>query len=395
MSVTSGSPATQSPNARKDRYGDQIDVVAFPPNLGHTGDEPYMLIKIFETVVGPYESQQSPSDAVIRGGLDIAINAITDPAGAAAAATLNGRSKTDAFFAGLAVSDAGEAILNRTLGAAFNEPTTSNRNYVNESKVAIKQYSSKRNEGRLKAAIGLFMPEGLQTNYNQNFESVSMTQALGTFGFISQAYGSKTIKDAPNPYLIEGVSKFLSQTTGMNESAQKILTYGATGMAINPQIELLYTSPNLREFTLEYKFYPKSADEAKILFGNPNIPAGGDEFNTIARLGIIGALKRFSAPRVPTTDPKSDPTGKNATEIAYGGRYFIPPAQFQLEFYNNQANLNTNFFKTKNCVLSGIALDFTPSGFATHDDGVPVEIRMTLTFKETVMLNQSDIDDGY
>lgn len=390
MTVASETPRTESPNQITDRWNDRIDIVSFPPNLGTTGDEPYMLIKIFETVAGAYTSQDS-GDAAIRQGLAAAVDAVTTSTGAAAAAALNGRSKMDIVFAALATTGGGQDFLNSVLQAAFNDPANSNRNYVNEAKLDIKNFSMKRNEAPIRAVIGLFMPEALQSNYNQNYESLSMTQSLGTFGFISQAYNSKSVKDTPNPFLMEGVSKFLSQTTGMNETAQKIMTYASTGMTINPQLEMIYTSPNFREFQLDYKFYPKSVDEAKILFGNLDQPvSSGDHAaaSNISRLGILGALKYFSAPRIPTAD------ANDGGGAAYGGRYFIPPAQFQLEFYNNKT-LNKSLFKTKNCVLSGISVDYTPNGFSTHEDGVPVEVRVQLTFKETVMLNRSDIDNGF
>jgi hypothetical protein len=368
----------------------ELDLIAFPPNLGSTGDEPYMLIKIFETVVGNYQSSD-PYDATMRTGLSGATGFVTTGNGAAIAAAINGRGTVEIAAAGFAGSQLGQAFGNQLLNSAAG---TEGQDYVSDAKNSITNYSTKRNEGYLTTVIGLFMPESLHSAYNQTFDALSKTESFGVFGFLSQALGGKSIGNAVNPYLVEGVSKYLARLTNMNDNSQKILTYGGTGMTINPQLELLYSSPVLREFKLDFKFYPKSPEEAAILFGSQP-EAGVDALSPagiISRLGIIGGLKYYSAPQVPKApDPQKPGT---AAEVQYGGRFYIPPAQFQLEFYNKNSR-NTKLFKTKNCVLQGIDIDYAPNGFATHDDGVPVEVRVQLTFKETVMLNREDINDGY
>lgn len=374
-----------------DRNGTTLDIVSFPPNLGvigAAGDEPYMLIKIFETVTGTYASND-PTDAIMRNGMAKALDFVTTPAGIAAAQKLNGKgnieSAVSAIFFG---SETGQGIINDALKAGFGDPPDSTRDYISDAKGAIASFSMKRNEGKLTSCIGLFMPDAIHSDYAQNYQSMSLTETLGTFGFVAQALNSTSLKDVPNPYLIEGVSKAISQVTAMDASASKILTYSSTGMTVNPQLELLYTSPNFREFKLDFKFLPKNADEAKILFGDPSIASLTDNYSIITRLGILGALKYYSAPRIPTA-PKDAGGG-----VVYGGRYFIPPAQFKLEFYN-KGQLNTNLFKTKNCVLTNVNIDFTPGGYVTHEDGVPVEVRVQLSFKETALLNRADIDNGY
>jgi hypothetical protein len=125
---------------------------------------------------------------------------------------------------------------------------------------------------------------------------------------------------------------------------------------------MLYTSPVLRRFVFDFRMVPRNRKEA-------------DDIKA-----IIYFLKLFSAPTVPD----------NST-----GRYFIPPAQFEIEFYDGNNNLNANLFKTKKCVLSSINIDFAPNGYATFDDGMPVETRMQLTFQETAIIDRTAVGEGY
>ena len=50
----------------------------------------------------------------------------------------------------------------------------------------------------------------------------------------------------------------------------------------------------------------------------------------------------------------------------------------------NEAKL----FTVKDCVLTGVNVDYTPNGFATYNDGYPVQTRLTLSFKETQMITK-------
>ena len=134
-------------------------------------------------------------------------------------------------------------------------------------------------------------------------------------------------------------------------------------MSINPQLELIYNAPQLREFNLDFRLVPRNQPEA------------------LAIKGIIKAIRYYGAPRITTNT---------------GGRYLIPPAQFELEFYHTFEEANQFLFKTKKCVLEDISVDYTGGGsFATFDDGAPVEIRMSLRFKETQIIDREAINQGF
>lgn len=385
-----GAGAGTSPTEKKD----PLFVRCFPADLGEKSDLPYVVIKIFETKTGIVQSEDQTSQA-IRAGIargSEAINAVktrfASVNGAILGAAIGGASGALLGFGAGLFSGTVSNTLNSTLDSLFG---TQGTDYISQAKDQIKNFSLKRNESRLSGMLALFMPEGMTASYDQEYEGISITQALGAVGFLAQAMGAaKTSKtgriDGPNPYLAEASSVAAGKLGG--DQIAKVGIFAQTGFVVNPQIELLYTSPTLRKFTLDFRLVPRSRDEAELIFGKIDRGPKGDAAvgkQNLQDFGIITMLKYFSAPKIVEN---------------VGGRYFIPPAQFQLEFWRPSENkagprINQNLFRTKNCVLESVNLDYGPNGFATYRDGVPVEVRMQLTFQETVMLDRTAILEGY
>lgn len=389
-------PETGAGKGQTEKPKDPFIIRSFPEGLGSSNDLPYVTIKIFETKTGTYESSDTFSSTFRAGtqrlyqGFDTAISSDVGK-GAVVGGLLGGTIGAAALggIAGYFADDIAKAA-NSTLDNLF---LTKDVDYVSQAKNQIKNFSLKRNEAQLSGMIALFMPEGMTATYDQEYEPISITQALGAVGFVAQAAGSaQTSKtgsvNGTNPYLAEGAMLALSKLGGGNEQLSKIGVFAQTGTVVNPQIELLYTSPTLRKFTLDFRLVPRNKNEAALLFGSIDRGADGKAASGeyyLPDMGIITMLKYFSAPKIVEN---------------VGGRYFVPPAQFQLEFKHydfdrNGHRVNQNLFKTKNCVLESVNLDYGPNGFATYRDGVPVEVRMQLTFQETVMLDRTAILQGY
>jgi hypothetical protein len=57
---------------------------------------------------------------------------------------------------------------------------------------------------------------------------------------------------------------------------------------------------------------------------------------------------------------------------------------------------NQFLFKTKKCVLEDISIDYSGGGsFTTFYTGAPVEIRLSLKFTETVIIDQNAVAEGF
>jgi len=225
-------------------------------------------------------------------------------------------------------------------------------------------------------AIALYMPDTLNFTYNQSYSDVSSFDLLGKIGTV--AAGAASIFDNLNssgntPNQTTNISSFLLQAIrdfnvgGLGDVAT--LGFAATGVASNPGLELLYTSPSFRSFRFDFMFYPRSQTEAKEV------------------MAIIKKLKFHQAPEISSRT---------------GGRFLVPPSEFDIQFFYN-GDENPNIPKVSTCVLEQIDVDYAPNGFSAYEvpgelsaveggTGMPTSIRMSLQFKETQIVTKEFLD---
>jgi hypothetical protein len=214
-------------------------------------------------------------------------------------------------------------------------------------------------------AIALYMPDTLNFMYNQSYSDVSITAATGTAGTVAAAGQSlmdTLTKDSPTNLSAFGYNA-LSSITGNAKSAVFAALSG--GLASNPQLEVLYTSPSFRSFRYSFMFYPRSEQEAKEV------------------QDIIFMFQFHQAPEILNQS---------------GARFLIPPSEFDIKFYYNGSE-NPNIPKISTCVLESIDVDYAPNGFSAYEvpgktspskgeTGMPVAIRLDLGFKEVDILTK-------
>lgn len=342
----------------------ELGILKFPQSLEEDGS-PYVLFKIFEVVQGKAPANDPTTASLRTGGARVGaaatelanqVTGLQTAAGAVVGAQIGGVAG-GALVGGLVVSGEAENVINKTGSVLLNVDDLTTR-----AKELVQGFSLKRNIEQLRLAIALFMPDGINTSYDNEYEALSVTATLGAIGFGAQALASKGGSvDETNAFIAEAASSIAGRIVG-NDDLSRLGVFGTTGRVINPQLEMLYTSPVLRKFTFDFRLVPRNEAESGAI------------------LAIINQLKYYAAPSIPD----------NST-----GRYFIPPAQFEIEFYDGNNNQNPYLFKTKKCALSGINVDYSPNGFATFRNGAPVETRLQLTFQETVIIDRTAVSEGY
>ena len=62
---------------------------------------------------------------------------------------------------------------------------------------------------------------------------------------------------------------------------------------------------------------------------------------------------------------------------------------------NSNAHENDYYNKIATCVLQNVAVDYTPGKVASHQEGAPVLIKMSLQFLETQMITKEFVKAGY
>lgn len=223
---------------------------------------------------------------------------------------------------------------------------------------------------RTNACICLYMPDNVEYKLGNKYDATSLTEALGRIGVV-EAAGSDAFAALLGNQTPTGTSPGVSEA-----SAEIIKAYGAgivgssftdfalfsSGVAQNPQVELLYKSIDNRTFSFNFRFIPKNDAEAKTV------------------LDIIKAFRFFAAPELPKGG---------------SGRYFIPPSEFEIEFMIG-TETNLKLPKIAGCVLEGIDVNYSPNRqWSTFEDGMPVEISLSLQFKEVEIMHKKLIEQGY
>lgn len=217
-------------------------------------------------------------------------------------------------------------------------------------------------------SIALYMPDTLGFTNSQGYSDVSVFEQLGVLGTGLSAISSavdQSNQQGQNPNFSAFALQAVRDLNFFNAGNIAGLGLAAIGVASNPGLELLYTSPGFRSFRFSFIFYPRSNAEAKQV------------------ISIIRKLKFHQAPEIVNRA---------------GGRFLVPPSEFDIEFYYNGKE-NPNIPKISTCVLETVDVDYAPNGFAAYEipgendpsrggTGMPVAIRMDLQFKETQIITK-------
>lgn len=134
---------------------------------------------------------------------------------------------------------------------------------------------------------------------------------------------------------------------------------GRFGTVLNPNLELLFTGPQLRPFTFTFKMSPRNEKESRRV------------------KEIIKFFKKNMAPK-----------GK-------GGDIFLrAPNTFFIE-YQKGTELHPSINQIKECALVNCSVDYTPLGtYMTYndDEGTMVSYSLTLSFQELEPVYDKDYD---
>ena len=141
---------------------------------------------------------------------------------------------------------------------------------------------------------------------------------------------------------------------GQASGAQNLLTR-TTGAIMNPNMELLFSSPNIRNFSFAFTLAPRSREEAKTV------------------IKIIRFFKQGMAP------------------IRSKSRLFLKsPHTFRLAYKRNGSecsgfgvNDHPYLNKFKECAMGSFGVNYTPNGaYSTYDDGVMTAYQINMNFRE-------------
>lgn len=404
--VTSMTPSAQGPLGKLNTdstYG--LTILKYPMEIGQNSNgvsvysvPSFITFNIYVPSSSPYAKNVSPSVTQtqyaaannadsINAPATLGAPGSTSPAIIAGAAALTGfasGAQNGGGVAGGLVSGVGQGGLAYVSAAAIN-------NYA-QTNITLRPQLF-----RIGTSIQLYMPDTVMSSMNQDYRAVSATEAQGNLGWaalvgpsiaaaISKAFKNTSFQGGGlsadimgainygkgifrqlgasihgNPALNQ-LSGELAESTGLVGPGFTDLALRSAGVAVNPQVELIFNGTANRTFTFEFHFTPRSPQESQTI------------------LQIIQTFKQFSSP------------GLMSGQL---GRYFIVPAQFDITFnFNNTTNQFVN--KISTCVLTGIDVNYVGQGqWATFSDGSPVDINVQLRFTETQIIYDQLVAQGY
>ena len=144
---------------------------------------------------------------------------------------------------------------------------------------------------------------------------------------------------------------FAGQAVGANVVGR------ATGMVINPNLELLFNGPNLRTFNFNFRLTPRFKEESEII------------------RQIIFAFKR-----------------NMAVQRSSSNLFLRSPRLFQLEYIYKEGDQHPYLNKFKPCAMTNFQVNYTPDGsYATFDQtGSLTAYDLTMSFSEVMPIYAGD-----
>ena len=234
------------------------------------------------------------------------------------------------------------------------------------------------------AAAGVFDATGDAVNLirglatgKKNFQDIVnevKTRALNLGSNLAQAgrdaKGVVTSNDAAM-LAQSAVGSFLLNVAQFGVTPETALARGA-GVVPNSNMQLLFNAPTLREFTFNWRFTPRSQEEA------------------IRVKNIIRFFKQGMAVK------KGNKTKSGSSKSFFLGT----PNIFDIHFKTAKTgkyqilDRNDSVMRIKTCALTGVAVNYTPEGmWNAYEKGMPTSMLLSLRFGELEPIFDTDYEE--
>ena len=181
----------------------------------------------------------------------------------------------------------------------------------------------------------------------------AMRDGLGAMADRTTDFAKKIEDDKAEDEKDAIAAYFLQQATGVGG-----LLARTSGSVINPNMELIFKGPQLRQFGFTYKLSPRDDKETR-------------EIKKIIRM-----FKQSMAPQ------------KTAGNI-----FLKAPNTYRLEYFSNRDS-HSYLPKIKECALTRFDVNYTPNGtYMTYEDSSMIQYEITFAFKELDPIYNSDYTD--
>ena len=245
-----------------------------------------------------------------------------------------------------------------------------------------------KDSGTILLQIPSQVQDGNSANYGDSKMNGVVAAAAGAAGSIIKGIELDNIKGSVNKVggELKGTAEKAMESAGGGSGIQDIATKYFTSAAVgalggnvsvnqllarqngeifNPNMELLFNGPTLRNFRFSFKMTPRSSDEAEQV-----------------KL-IIRSFKRNMAPK----------TSESSSKSGSRGNFFLKsPNIFELRYRSGNQD-HPFLHKFKQCFLTDVSVNYTGEGvYTTYEDATPVSMILDLSFKELEPVYDVDYD---
>ena len=241
--------------------------------------------------------------------------------------------------------------------------------------------------------IMLPIPQDLSNEIQQQWQGKQFTAigraALAAVAGGNMSYAKNVVKNITgNAKAIQtALTSFaLNSIPGVGGNISFNDVSGSTrGIVINPNAELLYDSPEMREIGMIFRLVPRNPEESLMI------------------QNIVKTFRAASMPSWGATGGEPLVAGAGATQnpeedlINYGGEdnWIRVPNLCKFTFMHGDTP-HPYLIQFKPCAISRVEVNYTSDGtFATYSDGSPVAIELSLNFMETKLVFADEVALGY
>ena len=266
----------------------------------------------------------------------------------------------------------------------FQNRTRNDKNVLNET---LEQYSASGYAGeyfkdKAYPQILLYMPQDIQDGFSAKWQgkkfgalTTGMLAAAGAEGVEKIEELSKSVGESIGRGTVNAaasiVTNLAQKITGDTISANDLFT-GISGVARNPNVEVLFQSMELRTFDLTFKMAPY------------------DESDVQRMDAIIKIFKQAMLPQY-TLAEGTEVFGQKNQSLQAG---FIQVPKVCAVNFMRGSQRNRYLPRYKMCAITDVNVNYTPDNvYATFNGMSPVSTELKISFMETKLVFSEDVTD--
>ena len=275
-------------------------------------------------------------------------------------------------------------------------------------------YQTESREGNIgkkhKQEILLYMPQDVSTSMSTSWGGKEISNAAA--GFLS-TYANTTAADgaaidniaagknmlAAIPTTIGAglVNLGLNATGAQSNLGMNDILGGTAGVILNPNTELLFGGPAIRNIGFKFKMAARSEKEARTMIAI----CRQFQYHASSKMGAASPVVEGTVKGLQTignitgvTKKKNNWSDEKIANWATTNNFITVP-DLCLFKYMTGSDQNNIINQYKACAITNVDVNFTPDGsYSTLIGGFPSALELSVKFVETKIIYQSEIKQG-